>query len=104
MSLADACTHPFSNGTEGIAWQSAWCEHCAHDHEMHGVMQGSDLDAQVHQVRPVRHDDDCVEDDPGRHRREGLGMTPDPTLTIIWAAIIAFGVKSQLYFRFTKAS
>jgi len=24
--------HPFSNGTEGDAWMSAWCEYCIHDH------------------------------------------------------------------------
>lgn len=36
-ALAEACTHrPFSNGTEGQAWMSAWCDHCAKDHGMHG--------------------------------------------------------------------
>lgn len=25
---------PFSNGTEGRAWESAWCSHCRHDHDM----------------------------------------------------------------------
>lgn len=31
--LALACESvPFSNGTEGDAWISAWCEYCAHDH------------------------------------------------------------------------
>lgn len=27
---------PFSNGTEGEAWRSRWCEVCTHDHSMHG--------------------------------------------------------------------
>lgn len=26
---------PFSNGTEGEAWQAKWCEFCAHDHGLH---------------------------------------------------------------------
>lgn len=26
---------PFSNGTEGDAWQAKWCEYCAHDHGIH---------------------------------------------------------------------
>jgi hypothetical protein len=26
---------PFSNGTEGYAWMSRWCDTCTHDHEMH---------------------------------------------------------------------
>lgn len=33
--LAAACRRPFSNGTEERSWQSRWCEHCAHDHEIH---------------------------------------------------------------------
>lgn len=28
-------TRPFSNGTEGDAWMSKWCEYCAHDHGLH---------------------------------------------------------------------
>lgn len=28
-------THAFSNGTEGDAWTSAWCDYCVHDHGMH---------------------------------------------------------------------
>ena len=37
MSLADRTRYPaFSNGTEGMAWTDAWCEHCVHDHDMHG--------------------------------------------------------------------
>ena len=35
MSLVDACRRPFSNGTEGYAWMDAWCDDCAHDHDMH---------------------------------------------------------------------
>jgi hypothetical protein len=34
-ALADACHRPFSNGTEGDAWISAWCNHCARDHGLH---------------------------------------------------------------------
>lgn len=34
--FAEACQHPFANGTESHAWQSAWCDHCARDHQMHG--------------------------------------------------------------------
>lgn len=34
-AFAEACSTPFSNGTEGDAWQYAWCRHCARDHEMH---------------------------------------------------------------------
>ena len=26
---------PFSNGTEGSAWTSAWCDYCVHDHGLH---------------------------------------------------------------------
>lgn len=34
--LAEATTHrPFSNGTEGEAWMSAWCAYCVHDHNIH---------------------------------------------------------------------
>lgn len=34
--LAEACAgSPFSNGTEGDAWMSKWCEFCVHDHDMH---------------------------------------------------------------------
>lgn len=33
--FADACSVPFSNGTEGHAWMSKWCEFCVHDHGMH---------------------------------------------------------------------
>ena len=37
MSLADATKRiPFSNGTEGQAWMSAWCDLCAHDSTLHG--------------------------------------------------------------------
>ena len=35
MGLVDACRRPFSNGTEGYSWMDKWCEHCAHDHDMH---------------------------------------------------------------------
>lgn len=28
-------TVPFSNGTEGMAWQAKWCDLCVHDHTMH---------------------------------------------------------------------
>lgn len=29
--------HPFSNGTEGTAWEAAWCQNCVHEHdENHG--------------------------------------------------------------------
>lgn len=38
--LAEACQRPFSNGTEGDAWQRVWCDVCVHDHGMH---EGSDL-------------------------------------------------------------
>lgn len=34
-AFAKACQHAFSNGTEGEAWMSAWCNHCARDHGMH---------------------------------------------------------------------
>lgn len=31
-ALAAACARPpFSNGTEGEAWMSAWCEYCEHE-------------------------------------------------------------------------
>ncbi len=33
--IAAASQHAFSNGTEGEAWMSAWCNHCARDHGMH---------------------------------------------------------------------
>lgn len=33
--LSEACRVPFSNGTEGNAWMSKWCTHCANDHGMH---------------------------------------------------------------------
>lgn len=33
--FAAACKRPFSNGTEGDAWMSAWCSYCVHDHGMH---------------------------------------------------------------------
>ena len=36
MSFATAASNvPFSNGTEGDAWMSAWCEHCTYDHGLH---------------------------------------------------------------------
>lgn len=39
--LAAACEGPaFSNGTEGDAWMSKWCEYCEHDHEMHANATG----------------------------------------------------------------
>lgn len=41
-ALADACRHPFSNGTEGEAWTSKWCDHCARDHGMHLERQSID--------------------------------------------------------------
>lgn len=28
-------TRAFSNGTEGDAWTSKWCDYCAHDHGLH---------------------------------------------------------------------
>lgn len=28
-------SRPFSNGTEGDAWMSVWCELCVHDHGIH---------------------------------------------------------------------
>lgn len=28
-------THAFSNGTEGHAWTSTWCDYCVHDHGQH---------------------------------------------------------------------
>jgi len=28
-------THAFSNGTEGHAWTSAWCDYCVYDHGQH---------------------------------------------------------------------
>lgn len=34
--FTDACRVPFSNGTEGDAWMSKWCQFCARDHQMHG--------------------------------------------------------------------
>lgn len=33
--FAAACHLPFSNGTEGDAWQAKWCEYCERDHGMH---------------------------------------------------------------------
>lgn len=34
-ALSEACARrPFSNGTEGEAWMSAWCAYCTHDHGM----------------------------------------------------------------------
>ena len=37
MSLSAATqSRPFSNGTEGDAWTSKWCDYCVHDHAMHG--------------------------------------------------------------------
>lgn len=33
--------HPFSNGTEGMDWQQAWCGECIHDHGFHN---GGDQD------------------------------------------------------------
>ncbi len=38
-AFTEACRAPFSNGTEGDAWMSSWCSHCANDHGMH---DGSD--------------------------------------------------------------
>ena len=35
MSNPMLVTHAFSNGTEGEAWTSTWCEYCVHDHGMH---------------------------------------------------------------------
>jgi hypothetical protein len=32
--LSEARRVPFSNGEEGRAWMSVWCEYCAHDHDM----------------------------------------------------------------------
>lgn len=35
---------PFSNGTEGTAWTSTWCDYCAHDHGIHAdTVPGCDL-------------------------------------------------------------
>lgn len=35
-AFAEACARrPFSNGTEGEAWTSKWCNYCARDHDMH---------------------------------------------------------------------
>lgn len=34
-AFAAACHRPFSNGTEGDAWMSKWCNHCARDHDLH---------------------------------------------------------------------
>jgi len=28
-------SHAFSNGTEGHAWTSTWCDYCVHDHGQH---------------------------------------------------------------------
>ncbi len=28
-------THAFSNGTEGHAWTSVWCDYCVYDHGQH---------------------------------------------------------------------
>lgn len=36
-AFAEACHHPFSNGTEGDAWMNKWCNYCARDHGMHPV-------------------------------------------------------------------
>lgn len=33
--LSEACSRPFSNGTEGEAWMSRWCSFCVHDHGAH---------------------------------------------------------------------
>jgi hypothetical protein len=32
---------PFSNGTEERAWQSVWCEHCVHDHDISHASGGT---------------------------------------------------------------
>jgi hypothetical protein len=34
-AFAAACHRPFSNGTEGDAWEAKWCRHCARDHNIH---------------------------------------------------------------------
>ena len=36
-------THAFSNGTEGDAWTSKWCEYCVHDHGMHTSGDGGPM-------------------------------------------------------------
>jgi hypothetical protein len=33
---AERIDHPFSNGSESMDWQLAWCDGCIHDHTMHG--------------------------------------------------------------------
>lgn len=34
-ALSEACSVPFSNGTEGAAWMGTWCDFCVHDHGAH---------------------------------------------------------------------
>jgi hypothetical protein len=34
-AFAEACHHPFSNGTEADAWDSCWCAYCVRDHANH---------------------------------------------------------------------
>lgn len=36
--VEDPQIHFFSNGSEGRAWSSIWCEHCAADHHMHNEL------------------------------------------------------------------
>lgn len=43
MRLSEAITQrPFSNGTEGDAWISKWCDYCVHDHALHNGREGDD--------------------------------------------------------------
>lgn len=42
--FAEACRRPFSNGTEGDAWISKWCNYCTRDHDIHGETGGPGCD------------------------------------------------------------
>ena len=65
-------THAFSNGTEGDAWTSKWCDYCAHDHGMHhGEGNGPSCDLVLNSMmhksgQPLNPEAWVAEPDDGR--------------------------------------
>ena len=41
--FAEACHHPFANGTEFLEWTAKWCRHCAREHGEHPDGPGEPL-------------------------------------------------------------
>lgn len=66
----------FSNGTEGRAWQSFWCDRCANDHGMHQPEQDGGCEYMLY---ALTGDDDLL-DGVWVDESEKFGFTMPPSI------------------------